>query len=196
MTTKYQPKTVNEITIEIFNRFLPGFWNRTGTNEQIIRGYVGEISEFTTRMKQIYDQISIETAKNNSIDDFGLLFKLSRNPGETDSLYRNRLKSYYQTFLNSGTIDGIRQSLLLLTQLNEDNINIVPLSEFKPQQFIANMETGETWTGTGVSDDGTYYYEGSQAKRLTSSGAEIITASLTRTLNLDINKPEELERLS
>lgn len=186
-------KSINEIVAETFEQFIPGFWSRAGTNEQLLRGFSGEISELSKKISQVYDQISIETAKNSSLDEFGLLFKLSRNTGESDTLYRNRLKSYFQTFLNSGTIDGIRQSLLLLTQLNEDNIDILPLTEFKPQQFIANMEASESWTGTGVSNDSTYYYEGSQAKRLTSSGAEEITAQLTRNLNLDINKPEDID---
>lgn len=186
-------KSVNEIVAETFEQFIPGFWSRAGKNKQLLKGFSGEISELSKNISQVYDQISIETAKNSSLDEFGLLFKLARNTGESDTLYRNRLKSYFQTFLNSGTIDGIKQSLLLLTQLNEDNIDILPLTEFKPQQFIANMESGETWTGTGVSNDSTYYYEGTQAKRLTSSGAEEIITSLTRTLNLDINKPEDID---
>jgi hypothetical protein len=186
-------KSINEIVIETFEQFIPGFWSRSGTNEQLLRGFSGEISELSKKISQVYNQISIETAKNSNLDEFGLLFRLSRNTGESDDLYRNRLKSYFQTFLNSGTVDGIRQSLLLLTQLNEDNIDVVPLEEFNPQQFIANFESTESWTGTGVTDDSTYYYEGAQGKRLTSTGAETITTTLSRSLNLDINKPEDID---
>ena len=184
-------QAIEDIVKNIFNDYLPSFWEskESSNNYQIIKSFSATFSDFSAMMDSLYSQLSINTASGSYLDDIGLLFKLSREEGESDSTYRGRLKAYSQIFLNSGTSTGIKKALALMLDISESSIDVIDITDFKQQQFLANMETSESWTGTGVSADTTHYYQGSQGRKLTSSGSGTITAELVRSLDLEYNLP-------
>lgn len=181
------------IVKEMFEFFLPDYWNRSGMNEQVLNGYSAELSVLSKNISVMYDQLSIDTATGQSLDEFGFLFRFPRQPGEPDSRYRARLKAYYQIFLNGGTNIGIQKAIALLTDLDESDITVEEVREFKNQLFVANMEPGETWTGTGVDVNTSIFYEGTQSLELSVYGAGVATADLSRNLNLKLNLNTNIE---
>lgn len=186
-------KEQTEIVKEMFEFFLPDYWNRSGINEQVLNGYSSELSVLSKNISVMYDQLSIDTATGQSLDEFGFLFRFPRLLDESDTKYRAKLKAYYQIFLNSGTSVGIQKAIALLTGLDESDITVNEVKEFKNQLFVANMEPDETWTGTGVDVNNNIFYEGTQSLELTSAGANTITSELSRNLNLKLNLNTNVE---
>jgi hypothetical protein len=189
--TSYE-STINEIVRDIFG-YLPSHWNRYGTNEEIITGFSIEIQRFSKQMQLLYERLSIDTAQAQYLDDIGKLFKLARDNGESDDSYRARIKAYFQAFSSGGTLEGMKNAIILMTGLNEDDITITEGTSWNPQQFIASMETSESWAGTGVSADTSNYFQGSQGIELTAGSATTITATLSKSLDLEMNKPSDYD---
>lgn len=183
-------KTIREITREVFG-YLPTYWGRTGTNNEIVTGYSIEINRFTKQMQLLYERLSIETAQAQYLDDIGKLFRLARDNGESDNSYRARIKAYFQAFSSGGTLEGMKNAILLMTGLDDDDITITESTSWKPQQLAADMESYESWTGTDVSSDTTYYYQGAQGVKLTAGSATTITATLSKSLDLEMNRPSD-----
>ena len=180
-------QTTEQVVRNIFVSFLPSWWKKGYTNEQVLSGLSVQLSEFTTNLEGLDTEKSVNGATGSNLDDFGKLFKLARFSGESNSSYRARIKAYFQAFSGGGTAEGIENALSLMTGLSSDTITVTDVEGFHEQLFMFNMEATETWTGTGVSSDTTYFYEGTQGKRITATGAETKTASSTRAFDLDFN---------
>lgn len=143
-----------------------------------------------TDIQLLFRNLFIDTASGDFLDRIGSFFSLNRLSGETDDSYRTRIVAVVNTFLASSSIEGIKQIVALITGLSTDTIELVERESFVPLQLLANMETGETWTGTYVSADTSFTYEGTGSKKIditskpTVDPSETIYGSLTRTINL------------
>lgn len=186
-------KTTQQITQDIFENYLPGFWKQEGTNLGIIDSFSGAFQGVYISLDHLSSNIFLTTASGTRLDEYGLLFKLARNTGELDVDYRNRLLSYYQTFVKSGTDEGIVDALSFHFDFGPGNVEVQHVKKFQNRIFIANMEAAEGWTGPGVTFDSTICYKGTRSIKLTSSGAIDVIATWTEARSLPVGTNEEIE---
>lgn len=117
-------KSTPEIVREIFDNYLPSWWRRDGTNDEVFTGLTNQISVFTQNLQEAFIQLSINTATGSDLDSFGRIFLLSRGIGETDASYRNKLLSFFSSFSKSGTALGIRETISIITGLPIDTVSV------------------------------------------------------------------------
>jgi hypothetical protein len=146
-----------------------------------IKSFINILTDIELDIDKLQKAVFISTAKNQQLDDIGALFKLSRLVDETDSNYRQRIKSYYQILLSYGTVNGIKKAIGILLNIDEDIITISEVNAFVKKLMISDMN--ENWTGTGVSFDNDYKYNGVRGLKLEGDD-ETITAELSKEINL------------
>jgi len=186
-------KTIDEIVKETFDRFIPGFWHRAGTNEQLIRGFSGENHEMSKSISKTFNELFLNSATGQYLDDFGYLFKKNRKENETDEDYRKRLKAHYQLFLNAGIKKSMKETISIEFNIDESDIDIVEVSRFSGFYLMSTMEATDAWYGTGISADTDIFYKGTQSIQATATEAEVVTASLDRSLNLTSTFQEDTD---
>lgn len=183
--TVQEIQTMEEITQDIFDKYIPEFWKRTETNLNIINSFSGEFNSSSISLNQLYLELSINNATGDKLDSYGVLFSITRNTDETDEHYRTKLLQYFQIYLKGGTDLGIQESIALHLELEKEDIVITPIEKIIDNNVIANMEAGETWTGPGVAFDATISYTGLRSIKLTSTGAINVIATETKALDLE-----------
>jgi len=106
-----------ERTQRILERF-PEFyltWDRASLIHELVTALGKRVDEAEKDVDRILRAHWVDTATSGDLDKLGRLFNLSRNPGERDADYRNRLKRAIIEFKGGGTrqaiLDAVRMTL-------------------------------------------------------------------------------------
>lgn len=177
-------KTTDQITQGIFEEYLPGFWKQTDTNLQIINSFSQELQNVYIHFNKLSLDLYLNTASGTRLDDFGLLFGLTRITGESDADYRAKLLAYYQTYLECSTDEGIINALALHFGLDPADIEIQHVKKFQTRAFVANMEAAEGWSGAGVAFDTAICYRGTRSLKFSATGATSVIATWAKSIDL------------
>lgn len=106
--------------------YLPNHYKKeSGSNNyQFLLSFANNINNLANQKPLLKNSIQINSATGNALDDVGELFKLSRNPQETDNNFRSRIKSYWSGLLGGGTINSISTTLANLLDISKEDITI------------------------------------------------------------------------
>lgn len=74
---------------------------------RFLNSFADSLETFSSNLNLMRSQLYVDTASGDSLDKLGAVFNLPRMPGESDNLYRARIKSYIPGFLGGGTFDAI-----------------------------------------------------------------------------------------
>ena len=105
---------------------IPNFWNKEDDSNtyNIIKSFVEEMDEFSDEVDNLHLEVFVTTATGSRLDDLGKIFKLSRNPGETDDSFRIRIMAYWPGFSGGGTIYAIRSTISKITGVPISDITV------------------------------------------------------------------------
>jgi len=127
-----------------------------------IRDYISAfITVFNLVDKDIIsmrDNIFVSTATGRDLDIIGNFFGLKRNQGESDSNFRNRILSYFQSLIKGGSIEGLSSAIRAITGVEVDNLVVTDAYHYKPR-LTYDFLSGTDYTGTGVTNDTSNYVE-------------------------------------
>jgi hypothetical protein len=88
---------------------------------KLIESILVELNISTSNIDRIYDGVGINTAQPDDIySRFGALLNITKNNGETDEQYRERLKVSVIA-LSGGTADAIKYAIACGLGINNDN---------------------------------------------------------------------------
>lgn len=86
----------------------------------LIKAIADEFEIVTSNIDRVQDMLSIDTISPDDIHGrFGALLNITRNQGETDDQYRNRLKTSI-TALSGGTAEAIKYAIACGLGINND----------------------------------------------------------------------------
>jgi len=99
----------NENTLNILEK-LPTFWKKSaGSNNYKVCNAVGlELYGASNSSLKLVLDIQVDTAEGVKLNNLGRLFRLSRNSGETDAVFRARIKAHWQGWVGAATEDAIK----------------------------------------------------------------------------------------
>jgi hypothetical protein len=129
---------------------IPAFYNQDSdsNNYKILNSFAIELDSFITQKQKMQIAIFIDTAYGDDLDTLGRLFQLARLSNETDTAFRARIKSFWQTRVGAGTLDAIKTAVAsLTTTLTPDDITIVETAD-KPIINVNIPLNSETLTIT------------------------------------------------
>lgn len=95
-------------------------------------------AEFETELsvrQNLYAQQYIDTATAGQLDKIGALFQLDRRQGETDALYRRRIKLQLPKYTSGATIDEILSVSAHLLDCDPEDITLVESFDVEPARF-------------------------------------------------------------
>ena len=163
---------------------LPTFFKKgeNDNNYKFINSLSSEYSTLSNQITNLKSEIQIDTATGTYLNELAKLFNITRNGGESDEDLRIRILSYWESNSGGGTKDSITTALSLATGVEKDKIIVTDVKQFDKIKRVANAESDESWTGGTV--DTTIYYEGSQSRRLTTTGAQTVSANLNGSWDL------------
>jgi len=106
---------------------LPSWWDkaRGSTTVGFVEAVANELDDFIVQMDNLVLSVYIDTAIGVELDDLGAIYKLERNPNESDASYRTRIKNARPAFIGSGTIQGLINAFTNATGLPDSNITIL-----------------------------------------------------------------------
>lgn len=121
--------------------YLPSWWD---TDEGSITyewmlSVSDEMDRFDIQQGNLRLSIFIDTALAEELDAIGALFRLPRNPGESDAVYRGRIKSAAAIFRSSGTKPGIRAALVDLAGVDPGDVTITEDFPANPLKFDVDI---------------------------------------------------------
>lgn len=157
-----------------------------------VRSFYDSFDAINNDLIDLKNSLFIDTAFGEDLDIIANLFSLQRLQRETDDSFRNRIKSYFVSVIEGGSLLGIRNSVSAITGFNPDTINVLEFYDYFFRE-IYDFLNGTDYTGTGVTNDTTKYVEQheKQSIKMTSVGASTITAtnslptSMTRIKNFN-----------
>lgn len=106
---------------------LPSHYSKASTsnNYKIINALANQLTQFDQEKVNLVTTLFIDTAYGDDLDTLGALFALNRITGETDKLYRARIKLFWNTQVSSSTIDAIKNAVAVLDpNLDPENITV------------------------------------------------------------------------
>lgn len=116
---------------------------REGVNlNLLVDSIINEFDELNDYIVELKTQLGVNGATGDYLDEIGRIFNLSRIEGETDTLYRIRIKTFWAGFNKYGTQGDLITLLSLLLEVDETNITIT--DGYKAPVFDVNI---------GVDDD-------------------------------------------
>lgn len=146
---------------------------------------------------KVRDGVFISTATQSNLDIIAKLFGLRRIQGESDSNFRNRILTYYQSVIKGGSVEGLKGAIASITGVSLDGDLEVTDTYYYKFREVYDFLNGTDYTGTGVTNDTANYvetYDGASIK-ITSP-----TVSGTRTATNatagDITKTTTYDALS
>lgn len=114
-----------------FVRYIPE-WLQDGDRINLLADmFIEKYNEFVNNLTELKEAIQVSTAEGTYLDDIGMMFKLSRYSGESDSNYRNRILSFWQAGKSTGTVADIKSALSLAGGINESDITITEIDNMK-----------------------------------------------------------------
>jgi hypothetical protein len=91
---------------------LPDFYNKEdGAIKGLVDGLATEIGDVTCYVNALRQKIFVGTADDGDLDKIGEYFNLTRYPGETDDIFRGRIKSFIPGFIGGGVKSSIITNL-------------------------------------------------------------------------------------
>ena len=116
-------------TEKILN-YLPDFLEKgEGNNYDFITSFDSEFQDLEDNITGLKESIQLSTSTGTYLDDIGKLFSLTRYSGETDSSYRERIKSFWQSRKGGGTATGIKEALYNLTNTPVSYITVADIDD-------------------------------------------------------------------
>lgn len=122
---------------------LPNFMEHSGNNEDFITSFDEDYQAVSDNIDNLKSSIQLSTATGSDLDDIGELFKLNRIPGESDSSFRGKIKTFFSNEFRGGTISAIKNKLVRALNLNIADITITEVSNLILSVEIAITEESE-----------------------------------------------------
>lgn len=115
----------------ISNKIISGF----------IKAITGEYEEFVCNLRLIQESHWVDTAIGIDLDLIGRLLNTPRIFGETDSIYRARLKGIVSSFVGGGTVQAVKNSVEIITGVEPE---VHDGQYTNPDGFVETLTDGET----------------------------------------------------
>jgi len=94
-----------------------------------------ELDQLEQEMQNVLSAHHVDTATGKSLDRIGELVMVRRNPGESDTDYRNRIKSEWPARASDSTKQAIIYALTTILGVSETKLNIVEDFANSPAHF-------------------------------------------------------------
>lgn len=117
-------ETRSSIVRRMFNNSFPTWWDRTNNTYNLLYGLANEYYNLYLNINDGKQSIQLNTATGDDLDAIGKLFKLAREEGESDNVYRAKIKGYWGALTGGGTIDGIKNAISLFVDIDIDKVTI------------------------------------------------------------------------
>jgi hypothetical protein len=135
--------TIDEVRTRLL-AYLPGAYNKEvgSTNYGLMTGYASEIKTGYDGVDALHVQVGVETATGEFLDDIGYLFRLQRNVGESDDLFRARIKSYFVANSGGGTADAIKNAVASAINISPDDVIVTDIPTLKFRVTFPVLDLG------------------------------------------------------
>lgn len=122
----------DERTNKILNR-LPHWWEKSDASVTtgIILSFVSEFDEVAAEIDNLHLEVFVDTATGVRLDELARIYKLLRNPGELDDVFRERIKAFLPGFTGGGTIQTIKSTINKVSGIPEDDVTIDEFGDMK-----------------------------------------------------------------
>jgi hypothetical protein len=119
-------------------------WNSDSLFYQFIDSIAQQIREARKEMFQIMRAHWVDTALSEDLDKLGAIYSINRFRGESDSLFRVRIKFAIQHFKSGGTVDSIMSLTSIFLGVTGDQITLI---ENPPSTLGAtfDLKSGDAW---------------------------------------------------
>ncbi len=106
--------------------FLPYHYDKEtdSNNYNFLKSFAMINADLSDNILELEYAIQIDSASGSYLDDIGLLFRLSRNTDESDSDYRDRIKTYWLNYNRGGLKDNIISAYATFFGLDESKVSI------------------------------------------------------------------------
>lgn len=135
---------------------LPSFykaWTDKSILSQFIEAFAKNLSEAEKDLFRIMRGHWIDTAEGVDLDKLAAVNNVHRQAGESDMVFRKRVKRAIQEYKGGGTVAALQTALKGLFGPQAQNVEII---EFPPTpiSFSVDVTSGDTWKATslGVED--------------------------------------------
>lgn len=112
---------------------LPSYRAKSTTSNtyKFMKGFADEFDIFNDECYNATSEIFVDTADGNYLNSLALLFNLYRISGETDTVFRARIKSHFLTYSGSGTQVEIMNTAAQILNNGTSNMSIYELAPLK-----------------------------------------------------------------
>lgn len=121
--------------------------NVNSNNWKLLKLAGDEADGIKVTISDIQNAHFINTAAGASLEKIGSLLQTPRETGESDSKYRARLKTMWQKYIGSATIQDIKTNIATILNVAESRINLTEdfstaYAHFKVQVYAADLTAG------------------------------------------------------
>lgn len=173
-------------------KYLPDFLDRRSNNRDFITSFDEDYQLAEDNIIILKTDIQLSTASGSSLDNIGLLFDLRRLDGESDFLYRGRIKSFWNANKGGGTEKNLIDAISPILNIDSDKIkiNIEEKTEFKG--LVDGTFTTTDWAledeGANLSLSSTDWYEGISSIQFDGSVGDTFSVAKTFPVLQDFSR--------
>ena len=117
-------ETRSSIVRRVFNTSFPTWWNRENNTNDFLYALSNEYFKLYSNASKMHTAVNINTSTGDDLNDFGKLFKLAREVGESDEIFRAKIKGFWAAMTGGGTVEGIKSVVNLFTGIDKNLITI------------------------------------------------------------------------
>ena len=120
-------------------------WDEGSVIYKFLFSYGKRLDEFEKELRYVMRSHWIDTAFGSDLDKLASIFNLKRRKGESDKLFRNRIKRAIVEYKGGGTLQAIQYTVRNMFNLPEDYR--IKIRENPPVQhnFKIMANAGDTW---------------------------------------------------
>ena len=96
--------------------------DNASNNYKFMKSLDNTLDNIHININGLKTSIQLNTCTGQYLDDFGRLFSLTRTTGESDTIFRARIKAYFQGNLGGGSEPNMKASLANSLGISEDDI--------------------------------------------------------------------------